>query len=197
MGFGEIFRIHPLLNALYTGNELLGRECRFRVRFLLLVMDNLLDLTQYGIGLFPQPLVVFLYRASPDEAVFIGRRFDFRAVYILYFERYEALLMEQFHDLAEQVIEDALQTFSSKIIDCPEVGLRAARKPHVMDVFPELLRNAARRIDVVQISVNQNLEHLARMETAVASSAVGAHNSVYIQTIDNGIHDTYTVRSRN
>ena len=53
------------------------------------------------------------------------------------------------------------------------------------------------RRDVVQVGVNQNLEHLARMETAVASSAIGAQNSVYIQTVDHGIHDTYTVRKRN
>lgn len=105
--------------------------------------------------------------------------------------------MEQFHDLAEQLFEGALQTFSPKIVDRPEVGLRTARKPHVMDVLRELLRNAARRIDVVQVGVNQNLEHLARMETAVPASAVGAQNSVYIQTVDNGIHNTYTVRKRN
>lgn len=140
---GEIFLFHPLLDTLYAGRELLGRERRFRIGLLQLVADNLFDLSQYGISLLPQPLVVFFHRTPPHETVFIGCRFDLRAVDILYLERYESLLVEQFYDLTKQIIEDALQPVSPEIIDRPEVRFRTARKPHVVDVLRKLLTNTA------------------------------------------------------
>ena len=53
-----------------------------------------------------------------------------------------------------------------------------------MDILLKTLLDAARRVDIIQIGIDQYLEHLAWMKTTVTSSAITTQQRIYIKRVN-------------
>ncbi len=81
----------------------------------------------------------------------------------------------------------------AEAVDRDEVGLLVARQPDVVDVAAERLLNAAARVDVVPVTVDNDLEHHPRVVRAAAALLVQLVESLQIQTVDDRSDQTHRV----
>ena len=64
-------------------------------------------------------------------------------------------------------------------------------EPHIIDVLLQTPLYTARGVDIIQIGINQYLEHLPWMKIAVSSTPITAQYRIYIQQFDNCIDHSH------
>ena len=89
-------------------------------------------------------------------------RLYLRAVDVLHVKADQTTLGKDQHQLREHVVDLVLDA-QAEAVDCDEVGLLVARQPDVVDVAAERLLNPAARVDVVHVTVDNDLEHHPRL----------------------------------
>src|SRR5690606_23424287 len=112
---------------------------------------RLYSIFQFGFGL--------LNRAFPYKSVTTGCRFDLRSVYVLYLQADITKFSKQTDNIGKKSLDMAFKSFAPEVVYRTVVRHAVTRKPHEMDVLLKGLLDTTARINVIQIGIEQHLDH--------------------------------------
>ena len=163
---------------------------------LVLLVVQVVDLVHERADPRPQLLAVPLGRLAPGERVLVGVGLDLRAVEEVGVERHVAELGEHEHHVGEYVLEGAAQPLGAEPVYRHVVQRRAAGQPQEVDVGARRLGYPARGVDAARVSVDDDLEHHARVVGRGAPAGVERPERREVQRLDDLVDDARHVVPR-
>ena len=155
----------------------------------ILLGDGIVYLAQKCTYLLLQSCPVLHHRLLPDEGVFVRLRLYLRPVDVLHFEGDEATLGKDQHQLREHVVDLILDAVA-EVVDGLVVGLGITGQPYEMNVTLERVLHLAARVDVVHVTVDDDLEHHPRVVGARTVVVVQGVYATHVQAVNNRIDQT-------
>src|SRR5690606_21407190 len=142
------------------------------------------------LSLLPVLLCSF-HRALPYKSVTTGCRFDLRSVYVLYLQADITKFSKQTDNIGKKSLDMAFKSFAPEVVYRTVVRHAVTRKPHEMDVLLKGLLDTTARINVIQIGIEQHLDHHTRVETGRATTFVLLDKLPDIKLVNYFVHQTY------
>ena len=141
----------------HGGSQLHG--CVFCRVFL---YNGLIHLLQKDANLIQQPCTVLFDCLTPDKSIFVSLGLNLGAVDILHVKTDETLVGKDKNQLREDVVYLLFHTVT-ETVDGYEIRMLMTGKPDIMDVTQKKLLDFTAGIDIVHVSVDNDLEHHLRM----------------------------------
>ena len=176
--------------------QLCRRELHRLIQGGILLGDGFVDLAQQRTYLLQQFFPVLHHRLLPHEGVLVRLGLYLRAVDVLHIKADQATLGKDQHQLREHVVDLVLDAVA-EVVDRLVVGLVITGKPDEMHVPLERVLYLAARVDVVHVTVDDDLEHHPRMVGIRAAVIVQGVYAPHVQAVNNRIDQTDRVVSSN
>ena len=139
-----------------------GSELHGCVFYGVLLCNGFIHLLQKDADLIHQPCTVPFDCLAPDKSIFVGLGLDLGTVDILHVKTDETFVGKDKNQLREYVVYFLLYTVT-KTVDGNKIRMLITGKPDIMDVTQKKLLDFTAGIDIVHVSVDNDLEHHLRM----------------------------------